>query len=557
MPRLLHPLLRVILPWLVVCACATRAAQPTMPARAAANQAPDDRHALHQPALAALARQRSAVELAATLQAGQLTSRALVERYQARIERLDRRGPALHSVIALNPNARADAAQRDATRAQGRASGSLHGIPILLKDNIESADPMPTTAGSLALARNLTLRDAPLVARLRAAGAVILGKANLSEWANIRSAYASSGWSALGGLTKNPYDLDRNPCGSSSGSAVAVSADLAAAAIGTETDGSITCPAAVLGLVGFKPTLGAIPRTGIIPISSAQDTAGPLTRSVRDAALLMNVLAGPDARDPATRRTTPVPDHLAQLTPNALQGKRFGVLQFHAGFLPQVDTLFAAALSDIESAGASLVVIEEPPDLAGISERELRVLLHDFRAELNGYLAHTPEAVETRSLEALIAFNRAHADQELPYFGQDLFVRAEQTAQDDPEELARQRAQNQKLAASAIDGWLASQHLDGLLAPTIGPAWTTDLVNGDHVLGGASTLPAVAGYPHLTVPMGQVSGLPVGLSFIGTADSDARLLGYGYAYEQRTHWRRPPALSEPARGVEASAAPHH
>lgn len=476
------------------------------------------------------------------LRTGRLKTRELVELYRSRVDHIDRQGPELHAVLALNPQASDDATQRDQALATGHVIGPLHGLPILLKDNIESAGPLPTTAGSLALTRNVSGQDAPLVARLRGAGAVVLGKANLSEWANIRSSYSSSGWSAVGGLTKNPFALDRNTCGSSSGSAVAVAANLAAAAIGTETDGSITCPASVLGLVGFKPTLGAVPRTGIIPISSAQDTAGPIVRYVQDAALLMNVLAGPDDSDADSLKRKPI-DHLAHLKPDALQGRRFGVLQFLAGFLPQVDALFATALRDIEAAGASLVVIAEAPDLEALNERELSVLLHDFRRELNAYLAHAPPAVEVRSLTELIQWNRAHAPQELPYFGQDLFLAAEQTADADHEQALRVRDDNRRLAADTIDGWMSAHNLDALLAPTVGPAWTTDLVNGDHVLGGASSLPAVAGYPHLTVPMGQVSGLPVGLSFIGAADEDAELLGYGYAYEQKTRRRKAPALA--------------
>ena len=479
------------------------------------------------------------------LAAGRISSEQLVSLYSDRIAALDRRGPALHAVIALNPNALADARALDQERARGQVRGPLHGIPVLLKDNIESADPLPTTAGSLALAANVTHRDAPIVAQLRAAGAVVLGKSNLSEWANLRSSYATSGWSAVGGLTKNPYALERSPCGSSSGSGVAVAANLAALAIGTETDGSITCPASLVGIVGLKPTLGLVSRTRIVPITSAQDTAGPMARTVADVALLLRAIAGPDESDPATKDAAAhVSDYFAALKDATLAGRKLGVMKFHLGYLPNVDALFDAAVSELRAAGATIEVIETFDGLEAIKEAELAVLLAGFRPELNAYLATTPEPVKTRTLADLIAFNRDHAASEMPYFGQDLFIRAEETSKQDPAANEAAREKNRKAAAGGLDQLLSKYGLDALIAPTFSPAWMTDLVNGDHVLGEATMLPAVAGYPHLTVPMGQVSGLPVGLSFIGPAWSEAKLLALGYAYEQRTQLRKKPPLKE-------------
>jgi amidase len=484
--------------------------------------------------------EKSLATLAQDLAAGRVTSEQLVALYTERIRALDQSGPELHSVIALNPQALEIARALDKERADGRVRGPLHGVPILIKDNIETADPMPTTAGSLALAQNFATRDAFAVAQLRAAGAIVLGKNNLSEWANIRSSRATSGWSALGGLSKNPYALERNPCGSSSGSGVAVAASLAGAAIGTETDGSITCPSSLLGLVGMKPTVGLVSRSRIIPISPRQDTAGPMTRSVEDAQLLMRVLTGSDERDATTRDAAAhVQDFTGALAPDALAGKRFGLLKFHTGYLSAVDALFDTAVAELKRAGATVTVIESFEGYAAIEERELAILLRDFRKGVNEYLATTPASVSTRSLADVIAFNREHAAEELQHFGQDLFERAEASAKDDLAE-----AENRRAAAEGLDHLLTAGSLDALIAPTLSPAWVTDLVNGDHVLGGATTLPAVAGYPHVTVPMGQVKGLPVGLSFIGAAWSDAKLLGFAFAYEQRTRLRRAPALDK-------------
>lgn len=489
--------------------------------------------------------EKTLAQLQADLNARRVTSEQLVTLYLERIAGLDRAGPELHSVISLNPRAQADARSLDAERAAGRVRGPLHGIPILVKDNIESADPLPTTAGSLALTENLTGRDAPVVARLRAAGAIVLGKSNLSEWAAMRSRFTTSGWSAVGGLSKNPYALDRNACGSSSGSGVGVAANLTALAIGTETDGSITCPASVLGVVGLKPTVGLVSRTHIVPITTLQDTAGPMTRTVADAASLLTAMAGPDPADPATQEATQhATDYAAALSPDALRGRRFGLMQFHAGFLPQVDALLAAAVVQLRAAGAEVVVIERCARCAAINDAELPVLLGDFRRELNAYLQTTPASVRTRSLADVIAWNREHATEELQHFPQDFFERAEATASHDPQAFETARAANQQAARDTLAEMLAAHGgLDALIAPTIGPAWPSDFVNGDHILGGAMTLPAVAGFPHLSVPMGRVEGLPVGLSFIGPAWSEAKLLALGHAYEQRTHLRRPPALA--------------
>lgn len=497
--------------WLWVLLLATACARPPQPTAASPAGVVD----------------RSVSALQQDLQEGRVTSAELVEQYQKRIAALDVRGPALHSVLSLNPDAGREAALRDRERAQGQIRGPLHGIPVLIKDNIETSDPLPTTAGSLALARNLTGRDALAVARLRAQGAVVLGKTNLSEWANIRSSAATSGWSALGGLTRNPYVLDRNACGSSSGSAVAVAAGLAPVALGTETDGSITCPASLVGVVGLKPTLGLVSTAHVIPITAAQDTVGPIALSVSDLALLLNAIA----------ERTPRVDYQAQLSAAALRGKRLGIMKFHTGFLASVDALFERAVQDVQALGASVVAIDDCPELKLLGEHELPLMLSDFRREIDAYLQTTPPAVGVRSLQDVVAFDRQHAQEELPYFDQALFERALSMKDEDT---AQPRRELQQTARAALDRMLAEQHLDALIAPTMGPAWTTDLVNGDHALGGAMQLPAVAGYPHLTVPMGTIRGLPVGLSFVGAADSEAELLAYGYAYEQRTHHRRAP-----------------
>jgi amidase len=478
----------------------------------------------------------------ATLQArmaeGRLDSRTLVRAYLARIAALDDAGPRLNAVIELNPDALAEAGARDAERKAGRTRGPLHGIPVLLKDNID-ATPMATSAGSLALAGHRPARDAFLVARLRDAGAVILGKTNLSEWANFRSTRSTSGWSARGGQTRNPYALDRNPCGSSSGTGVAVSANLAVVGVGTETDGSILCPSAVNGVVGIKPTVGLISRGGIVPISHSQDTAGPMARSVADAAALLTAMAATDPADDATgseaRRQQ---DYLSALDPNALKGARIGVLRKSTGYHPALDARFERALATLRAAGAELIDAEIAT--AGQwQQAEYAVLLHEFKDGLNRYLATSGAPVS--SLDELIAYNIAHADTEMPWFGQEILEMARGVGAIDAPAYLEARATARRLAGKeGIDATLSAHRLDALVAPTTSPAWTTDPVNGDHFSGAGYGAAAVAGTPSLTVPMGEVHGLPVGLTFLGPAWSEAKLIGFAHAFEQLTRARTPP-----------------
>jgi amidase len=449
--------------------------------------------------------------------------------YVARIAKIDRAGPHLNSVIMVNPDWRTQA------RALDRQAplGPLHGKAILIKDNIETVDRMATTAGSLALADNVSGRDAPLVARLRAGGALILGKTNLSEWANIRSNRSMSGWSAVGGIVRNPYALDRTSCGSSSGSGAAIAAGLAWAAIGTETDGSVVCPASINGLVGLKPTVGLVSRTHVVPISHSQDTPGPMARTVRDAALLLGGIAGSDPADPATseadRRKT---DYLAGLTGN-ISGIRIGVLRGAVGSNPATIAVFDAALARLKAAGAVLVEIDKIDAPKGLGEAEGTVLYTELKADLNAYLATTPATVKARTLAELIAFNTANAAREMPFFGQETFIAAEKTkGLDDPDYL-KALTMSRDGARATLTRLMAENTVAMLVAPTYGPAWLTDPVHGDQYEGpSASGLPAISGYPHLTVPMGQVMGLPVGLSFIGPAWSEAMLLNAGDAYER-------------------------
>lgn len=463
---------------------------------------------------------------AATLAAAPAHAEDDVATYLARIAALNTAGPQLNAVIAVNPAAEADA---QAQRARG---GPLAGRALLIKDNIETAEPIATTAGSLALKDNVTRRDAPLVARLRAAGAVMLGKTNLSEWANIRSSASSSGWSAVGGQTRNPHATDRTACGSSSGSGAGVAAGMAWAAIGTETDGSITCPASMNGVVGFKPTVGLVSRTHIVPISHSQDTAGPMATSVHDAALILTAIAGSDPADPATaaadaHRT----DYVAALAGASLKGVRLGVLRYAIGSDAKVRALFEHALADLRAAGAELVDIDFTPDPAMVTN-ELTVLLYELRTDLGAYLAGLPAGAKVRSLDEVIAFNQAHAAAELRWFGQDLFATAAALTDDAAYRKARE-ASLRLAGTEGIDRLLAQHRVALLIAPTAGPAWPIDLVSGDHgVEAGAGSLPAIAGYPHLTVPMGAIERLPVGLSFIGSAWDDARVLAAGAAYEK-------------------------
>ena len=443
----------------------------------------------------------------------------------ARVQAID---PQIHSVIALDPTAMEQASRID----QSRRSGGIAGEPVLLKDNIEAAGPLPTTAGSLALANNVTNRDAPLVARLRAAGAVILGKTNLSEWANIRSNHSISGWSAIGGQTRNPWALDRNPCGSSSGSGAAVAAGLVRMAIGTETDGSVTCPAALNGIVGLKPTVGLVSRTHVVPISHSQDTPGPMAASVREAAMLLSAIAGSDPADPATRdadrhRT----DYAALLDPNSLKGKRIGVMRFASGF--GTDAAFETALAVLRERGATLVEIKKFDDQSKGGD-ELKVLLTELKADLATYLKGSPAPIPVRSLADVIAFDKANAKAEMPLFGQDTFEDAQKAkGLSDPAYKKAREASLRAAGPNGIDRLLKQYDVVALVGPTMPPAWLVDPVNGDQSTGGgAGSLAAVAGYPHLTVPMGLVKGLPVGLSFMGPKWSEARLLSLGYAYEQ-------------------------
>jgi amidase len=456
---------------------------------------------------------------------------------EAALRRIAALNPRVNAVIATDPGAigQARALDRAGTR------GPLFGMPILIKDNIEMAGPLPTTAGSLALIDNVTNRDAPLVARLKAAGAVIVGKTNLSEWANIRDDKSISGWSAVGGQTRNPHALNRNPCGSSSGSGAAVAAGMVPAAIGTETDGSITCPASINGIVGFKPTVGLVSRTHVVPISHSQDTAGPMTLTVRDAALVLSALAGSDPSDPATREADAHrTDFAAGLSADSLRGKRIGVLRFATGF--GTKEAFEAALETLKAEGAVLVDIDKYEKREEMGQAEYKVLLAELKSDLNAYLATTPPSVRTRTLADVIAFNKAHAGEELALFGQSTFEEAEATkGVDDPEYRKAREASFRLAGPEGIDRMLRENKLDALVGPTVAAAWLIDAVHGDmYPGGGAGGLAAVAGYPHLTVPMGAAKGLPVGLSFIGPKWSDALILSLGYDYEQASNKRMTP-----------------
>jgi amidase len=458
-------------------------------------------------------------------------------RTRAAIARIEAMNPRLRAVIAVDPTALDQARRLDSSSGP---RGPLFGMPILIKDNVEVAGPLPTTAGSLALRENVTYRDAPLVARLRAAGAVILGKTNLSEWANFRSNDSISGWSAIGGQTRNPHALDRNACGSSTGSGAAVAAGMAPAAIGTETNGSITCPAAINGIVGFKPTVGLVSRTHVVPISASQDTAGPMARTVREAAMVLDAIAGSDPADETTaeadRRRQP---YAAQLNPDSLRGRRIGVMRFATGF--GTDAAFEDALATLRAQGAELVDIAEFPNMGEMNRNAFTVMLHEFKDGLNRYLASTPPRVTTRTLAQVIAFNRANSAQELALFDQDLFEQAEAT-DGLTADYRRARETSFRMAGpDGIDRLLREHRVDALVGPTMPPAWKIDTVLGDVLPGGGGgSLAAIAGYPHLTVPMGQVRGLPVGLSFIGPKWSDGLILSLGFAYEQASRRRIEP-----------------
>ena len=482
-------------------------------------------------------------DLQSAMKSGKQSARSISEAYLARIDEMDKRGPAVNAVIELNPDALAIAEALDRERKEKGPRGPLHGIPVLIKDNIDTADKMMTTAGSLALLGSTPSKDAFIAERLRAAGAVILGKTNLSEWANFRSTHSTSGWSGRGGQTRNPYALDRNPCGSSSGSGAAASANFAAIAVGTETDGSVVCPSSTCGLVGIKPTLGLLSRAGIIPIAHSQDTAGPMARTVTDATVLLGALTGVDPRDPATNdsRGHAVSDYTTFLDAGGLKGARLGVARKSFGFNDRVDKLMQEAIDIMKSHGAEII---DPADIATagkFDDSELEVLLYEFKADLNAYLTTLGERAPVHSMKEIIAFNEKNADKEMPYFAQELMVRAEaKSGLTDP--LYRKAlAKNLKMSRTdGIDAVMNKFKLDALVAPTGGPSWKTDLFNGDHFTGGFSTPPAVAGYPHITVPAGFVFGLPVGISFAGRPWSEPVLIKLAYAYEQATKHRRPP-----------------
>jgi amidase len=486
----------------------------------------------------------SLAQLGAGLRSGQFTARRLTELYLERIDAIDRNGPALNAVIEVNPDALALAARSDAERADGRDRGPLHGIPILIKDNIATADRMETTAGSLALVGAKALADAPVVARLRHAGAILLGKTNLSEWANFRSTRSVSGWSGRGGQTRNPYALDRSPSGSSSGSGTAAAASLAAATVGTETDGSILSPCAAQALVGIKPTVGLIGRTGIIPISHTQDTAGPMARTVHDAALLLGALVGDDPEDPATRASGRIAhtDYTAFLDPNGLKGKRIGVARKRFfGMSPAADRIAEDALMALHDAGAELIDPADMPTVYTFDRTEFEILLYEFKAGLDTYLTGLAPGAPIRSLKDLIAFNARERTRELPFFDQEILILAQAkgalstAAYKKALDACRTRSQD-----DGIDAVMDRHRLDALFAPTQGPAWLVDFANGDATGGSSTGAAAVAGYPSITVPAGFHHGLPVGVSFFGRAWSESTLIAIACGFEQATQARRPP-----------------
>ena len=477
------------------------------------------------------------------MRSGRFTARSLVERYSARIDEIDKHGPAINSVLELNPDAFSTADQLDQERKAKGPRGPLHGIPVLIKDNIDTADRMMTTAGSLALIGSKPPKDSFVAEKLRAAGAVILGKTNLSEWANIRSSHSTSGWSGRGGLTKNPYALDRNPCGSSSGSGAGVSANLCTAAIGTETDGSIVCPSSSNGIAGIKPTVGLVSRGGIIPISHSQDGAGPMCRTVRDAAIMLGALTGVDPRDSATEnsRGKSLTDYARFCDPDGLKGARIGVARKYFGFNDAVDALMEQSLDAMKRQGATLIDPADIETLGKFDESELLVFMYELKADLNAYLATLGPHAPVRTLKEIIDFNDRNRQKEMPYFGQDLFLKAEAKGPLTEKAYLDALEKNHQLARTeGIDTTMDKHHLDAIVAPTGGPAWITDLVNGDHVAGGSSNAAAVAGYPNINVTAGFVSALPVGISFFGRAWSEPTLIRLAFAFEQTVKARHAP-----------------
>ncbi len=484
--------------------------------------------------------------LQAALAAGELTALSITEMYLARIAEIDQAGPRLNSIIELNPDALEIADALDTERTARGPRGPLHGIPVLIKDNIDTHDRMQTTAGSLALAGSIAAQDATVARKLREAGAVILGKTNLSEWANFRSDRSTSGWSSRGGLTRNPYALDRNPCGSSSGSGVAVAAHLCAAAVGTETDGSIICPSHANGIVGIKPTVGLVSRAGIIPIAHSQDTAGPMARTVADAAILLAALAGPDPRDPVTIGIGHADTGLRSLPgpcfdPTGLAGARIGVARDFFGFDPRVDRIMEESMGVMRDLGAQIVDPAEIATAKKLDKTELEVLLYEFKADLNAYLASLGPNVAVHSLEEVIAFNDKNAGRVMPYFGQETMLAAQAKGPLTEQAYRDALASNHRLARDeGIDKTLREHRLDAIVAPSGGPACLTDLVRGDYGHGGSSSPAAVAGYPSITVPAGYIFGLPIGISFIGAAWSEPVLIKLAYAFEEATQVRKPP-----------------
>ena len=484
------------------------------------------------------------------MRSGKYTARSLAELYLTRADAVDRGGPAINSIIERNPDAIRIAEELDQERKAGRVRGPLHGIPVLIKDNIDTADQMRTSAGSLALGEWKAPRDAHITKRLRDAGAVILGKTNLSEWANFRSTHSTSGWSGRGGQTKNPYVLDRNPCGSSSGTGASIAANLAAIGIGTETDGSIVCPSSANGLVGIKPTLGLLSRTGIIPISHSQDTAGPMARTVTDAAILLRALSGVDPADKATAEAARYAgiDYTPQLDRAKLKGARIGVSRNFFGFSDAVDRALEESIAALKSAGATII---DPANIAAtnaLGDAENEVLHYEFKADLNAYLAAGGPSIPHKNLAALIEFNEKNKATEMPYFGQETFIAAQKKGPLTSPAYLAARAKCLRLSRTeGIDATIAKYRLTAIVAPTGGPAWPTDLLNGDHFTGGSSTPSAVSGYPSITVPAAFINGLPIGLSFIGPRWSDATLIGLAYAFEQETRVRKPPRFEPTVR----------
>jgi amidase len=487
-------------------------------------------------------------ELQDAMKSGKYTARSLVEKYQARIEevdtpRKDKRGPAINAIIELNPDALSIADALDQEREAKGPRGPLHGVPVLIKDNIDTADKMMTTAGSLALVGSKPTKDSFVAQKLRAAGAVILGKTNLSEWANIRSGHSISGWSGRGGLTKNPYALDRNACGSSSGTGAGISANLAAVGIGTETDGSIVCPSSSNGLAGIKPTVGLVSRSGIIPISHSQDGAGPMCRTLHDAAIFLGALTGVDPEDATTAASAGKSrrDYAQYCDPNGLKGARIGVARKYFGFSDAVDALMEQSLGVLKQQGATLVDPADIETLGKFDDSEFLAFLYELKADLNAYLARLGPGAPVRALQDIIEFNDRNRQKEMPYFGQDIFIKAQAKGPLTDKEYLDAVAKNHQLARTeGIDALMDKHHLDAIVAPTGGPAWLTDLVTGDHFAGGSSNAAAVAGYPNINVTAGFIFGLPVGISFFGRAWSEPTLIKLAYSFEQATKARQAP-----------------